>query len=476
MLIMTDPKMRITRTNSGDYAMKPVYADDHDPSDMVKDSEFEPINDFINTDQPIKDRIIADIFDVLYFGTKHEDDNDCSTADLRADIMNRKPPHYVLPLLEEVSSSGSQRELVWFTSISMIVQALDDHDNAMTAVDMFRTAYGTMRSIKDEDMRIEYQQWFASHLLRGPILQGPHYPEGFMMGPTSWSNDDDVEDLSKYGEYASLMGFNGLRDPVEDLLSADTVHSLCQIDGLRFCNSWFAVRTRPDTMSLSEALGRLPTMIGRIYDPSHDEELQRLLTWESIEHYADGSSFVPVCNDGLKSDLYVHSALSVVEDRNIDVDKVLAIFDSLVSEKRNAEDAELRSMIHMGRTGGDEFTLNEIHDKVEAVTLRYQDMDFMNAWVWLVNLYATILMHGKCENAMHVVILYECPVLNRQVLEKAVVYYHDGLPFGFIAESAMAFAPELGDIKDPITITNDGNGLFQQIRKAGNELYRIYRP
>lgn len=469
--MMTDPKMRITRTKSGDYAMEPVYADDHDPSDMVKDSEFEPINDFINTDQSIKDRIIADMFNVLYFGTKHEDVNDCSTAELRADIMGRRPPHYVLPLLEK----GSKRELVWFTSISMIVQALDDHDHAMTAANMFRTAYGTIRSIKDEDMRTEYQQWFARHLLRGPILQGPHWPEGFMMGPTSWSNDDEVEDLSKYGEYTNLMGFDGLRDPVEDLLSADTVHSLYQIDGMKFCNSWFAVRTRPDTMSLSEALDRLPSTIGRVYDPSHDEELQRFLTWESVEHYADGSSFVPVCNDGLKSDLYVHSALSVVEDRNIDVDKVLAIFDSLVSEKRSPEDAELRNMIHTGTAGGDEFTLDAIHDKVEAVALRYQDMDFMNAWVWLVNLYATILMHGKCENAM-LVILYDCPVLNHQALEKAVEYYNDGLPFGFIAESAMAFASGSGNIKDPITITNDGNGLFQQIRKAGNELYRIYRP
>lgn len=475
--MMTDPKMRITMTKSGDYAMEPVYADGHGPSDMAKDSEFEPINDFINTDQPIKDRIIADMFNVLYFGTKHEDDNDCSTAELRADIMGRRPPHYVLPLLEEGLSSGSKRELVWLASISRIVQALDDHDNAMTAANMFRTAYGTIRSIKDEDKdrRTEYQQWFARHLLRGPILQGPHWPEGFMMGPTSWSNDDEVEDLSKYDEYANLMGFNGLRDSVEDLLSADTVHSLCQIDGLVFCNSWFAVRTRPDTMSLSEALDRLPTMIGRVYDPSHDEELQRFLTWESVEHYADGSSFVPVCNDGLKSDLYVHSALSIIEDRNIDVDKVLAIFDSLVSEKRTPEDAELRSMIHTGKAGGDELTLDAIHDKVEAVALRYQDMDFMNAWVWLVNLYATILMHGECDNDM-LVILYECPVLNRQVLEKAVKYYHDGLPFGFIAESAMAFATELGNIKDPITITNDGNGLFQQIRKSGNELYRIYRP
>lgn len=469
--MMTDPKMRITRTKSGDYAMEPVYADDHDPSDMVKDSEFEPINDFINTDQSIKDRIIADMFNVLYFGTKHEDVNDCSTAELRADIMGRRPPHYVLPLLEK----GSKRELVWFTSISMIVQALDDHDHAMTAANMFRTAYGTIRSIKDEDRRTEYQQWFARHLLRGPILRGPHWPEGFMMGPTSWSNDDEAEDLSKYGEYASLMGFNGLRDPVEDLLSADTVHSLCQIDGMKFCNSWFAVRTRPDTMSLPEALDRLPFMIGRAYDPSHDEELQRFLTWESVEHYADGSSFVPVCNDGLKSDLYVHSALSVVEDRNIDVDKVLAIFDSLVSEKRSPEEAELRSMIHTGKAGGDEFILDAIHDKVEAVALRYQDMDFMNAWVWLVNLYATILMHGKCEYAT-LVILYDCPVLNHQVLEKAVEYYNDGLPFGFIAESVMAFASGSGDFKDPITITNDGNGLFQQIRKAGNELYRIYRP
>lgn len=470
MLIMTDPKMRITRTKSGDYAMKPVYAD-HDPSKMVKDNEFEPINDFINTDQPIKDRIIADMFNVLYFGTKHEDANDCSTAELRANVMGRRPPHYVLPLLEK----GSKRELVWFTSISMIVQALDDHDHAMAAAKMFRTAYGTIRSIKDEDRRTEYQQWFARHLLKGPILQAPHWPEGFMMGPTSWSKDDEVEDLSEYGEYAGLMGFDGLRDPVEDLLSADTVHSLCQIDSLRFCNSWFAVMTRPDTMSLSEALDRLPSMIGRIYDPSHDEELQRFLTWESVEHYADGSSFVPVCNDGLKSDLYVHSALSVVEDRNIDVDKVLAIFDSLVSEKRSPEEAELRSMIYTGKAGGDEFTLDAIHDKVEAVALRYQDMDFMNVWVWLVNLYATILMHGKCENAT-LVVLYECPVLNRQILGKAVEYYNDGLPFGFIAESAMAFASGSGDIKDPITITNDGNGLFQQIRKAGNELYRIYRP
>ena len=469
--MMTDPKMRITRTKSGDYVMKPVYADGHDPSNMVKDSGFEPINDFINTDQPIKDHIIANMFNVLCFGTKHEDANDCSTAELRADIMGRRPPHYVLPLLEK----GSQRELVWFTSISMIVQALDDHGHAMTASNMFRTAYGTIRSIKDEDRRTEYQQWFARHLLRGPMLQAPHWPEGFMMGPTSWSNDDEVEDLSEYGEYAGLMGFDGLRDSVEDLLSADTVHSLSQIDDLRFCNSWFAVRTRPDTMSLSEALDRLPSMIGRAYDPSHDEELQRFLTWESVEHYADGSSFVPVCNDSLKSDLYVHSALSVVEDRNIDVDKVLTIFDSLVSEKRNAEEDELRSMIHTGKAGGDEFTLDAIHDKVEAVALRYQDMDFMNAWVWLVNLYATILMHGKCDNAM-LVILYDCPVLNHQVLEKAVEYYHDGLPFGFIAESAMALVPELGDIKDPITITNDGNGLFQQIRKAGNELYRIYRP
>ena len=471
MLIMTDPKMRITRTKSGDYAMESVYADNHDPSDMVKDSEFDPINDFINTDQSIKDRIIADMFNVLYFGTKHEDVNDCSTAELRADIMGRRPPHYVLPLLEK----GSKRELVWFTSISMIVQALDDHGHAMTASNMFRTAYGTIRSIKDEDRRTEYQQWFARHLLRGPILQGPHWPEGFMIGPTAWSNDDEAEDLSEYGEYAGLMGFNGLRDSVEDLLSADTVHSLSQIDDLRFCNSWFAVRTRPDTMSLSEALDRLPSMIGKVYDSSHDEELQRFLTWESVEHYADGSSFVPVCNDGLKSDLYVHSALSVIEDRNIDVDKVLAIFDSLVSEKRTSEEAELRSMIHTGKAGGDEFTLDAIHGKVAAVALRYQDMDFMNAWVWLVNLYATILMHGKCENAM-LVVLYECPVLNHQMLEKAVEYYNDGLPFGFIAESAMAFAPELGDIKDPITITNDGNGLFQQIRKAGNELYRIYRP
>lgn len=471
MLRMTDPKMRITRTKSGDYAMKPIYTDDHDPSKMVKDSEFEPINDFINTDQPIKDRIIADMFNVLYFGTKHEDANDCSTAELRADIMGRRPPHYVLPLLEE----GSKRELVWFTSISMIVQALDDHDHAMTAANMFRTAYDAIRSIKDENRRTEYQQWFARHLLRGPILQAPHWPEGFMIGSLFFTDDKDTEDLSKYNEYSNLMGFAGLRDPVEDLLSADTVHSLCQIDDLRFCNSWFAVRTRPDTMSLSEALDRLPSMIGRIYDPSHDEELQRFLTWESVEHYADGSSFVPVCNDGLKSDLYVHSALSVVEDRNIDVDKVLAIFDSLVSEKRNAEEDELRSMIHTGKAGGDEFTLDAIHDKVEAVALWYQDMDFMNAWVWLVNLYATILMHGKCENTM-LVVLYECPVLNHQMLEKAVEYYNDGLPFGFIAESTMAFAPELGDIKDSITITNDGNGLFQQIRKAGNELYRIYRP
>lgn len=470
MLRMTDPKMRITRTKSGDYAMKPVYAD-HDPSKMVKDSEFEPINDFINTDQPIKDRIIADMFNVLYFGTKHEDANDCSTADLRADIMGRRPPHYVLPLLEE----GSKRELVWFTSISMIVQALDDHENATVVSKMFRVAYRVIRSIRDKDRRTEYQQWFAKHLLRGPILRGPHWPEGFMIGPLFFTDDKDTEDLSKYNEYANLMGFDGLRDPVEDLLSADTVHSLCQIDSLRFCNSWLAVRTRPDTMSLSEALDRLPSMIERVYDPSHDEELQRFLTWESVEHYADGSSFVPVCNDGLKSDLYVHSALSIIEDRNIDVDKVLDIFDSLVSEKRTQEEAELRNMIHTGEAGGDEFTLDAIHDKVEAVALRYQDMDFMNAWVWLVNLYATILMHGKCEYAM-LVILYECPVLNRQVLEKAVEYYNDGLPFGFIAESAMAFAPELGDIKDPITITNDGNGLFQQIRKAGNELYRIYRP
>lgn len=260
------------------------------------------LNEFINTDSPEKDRIITDVLNLIDYGSS-EDSNACGTAEQRVAVLSGPHDKAIMDMaIMDMAYSSLWNtctpEYVVAAMIANIMDTLVSKSNISMVRSILDTAESNLRSISDDEEKEEYRSWIVRHLVLGfdscsKSQDGSLFLDHFMMGGMIITNA-----FVNYSKYTKKFGYDSGRESIGDLLSVEAVHAMKGLDDLNFCNTGFAIMTRPRTVSLNDALDRLPDMLDSarsafVWSGKGKRRHSRLLTWDVIQH--DWS------NDGLDS-------------------------------------------------------------------------------------------------------------------------------------------------------------------------------
>jgi len=130
------------------------------------------------------------------------------------------------------------------------------------------------------------------------------------------------------------------------------------------------------------------------------------------------------------------------EDRNVNPDKVVELFESYVPNPIQGNPIITRFRNgNKKHNASAKYSLWYLMRNIVNLSIRTRDIGYMEAFAWLVNLYANLLDHSEVSNWG----VYKCPLLTSDMLPKAVAYYNDGLPFSFIVENLLALIAARND-------------------------------
>lgn len=337
--------------------------------------------------------------------------------------------------------------------------------------DLILTARDRIHSMANGVDRRRYARWFMSHLIGGSLFFISHEhnnPDRFddgagnpLCAPDSALMADfmigamDTPDW--HGDLvltALLLNItNASSDSIEDLLDPDNVLAFDRIEQHSRFNIGFALYTRPESMDLRTALSILPNRKAGIEDWIRNRRSSDygpvFETWDALTHDWDGTMFNVVMGKPHTWKkyyaipfIYSHAAAIMSDDRNVDPDKVVELFESYIPSPihGNPTITQFRNgnKKHNARAT---YSLWYLMRSIGDLSLHTRDIGYMEAFAWLVNLYTNLLDHSEVSNWG----VYKCPLLTSDMLPQAVAYYNDGLPFSFIIENLLALIAARND-------------------------------
>jgi len=421
------------------------------------------LDEFINTDNPEKDRIITDVLNLIDSGSS-EDSNSCGTAEQRVAVLVGPHNKAIMDMVPSSLRDSCTPEYVAAAIIINIMDTLVSKPNISTVRSILDTAGSNLRSISDDEEKEEYRSWFIRHLVLGfdtcsksqdASLFLDHFMIGGMIITDSFVN---------YSKYTKMFGYESNHDSIDDLLSVDTVHTMKRLDDLNFCNTGFAIMTRPQTLSLHDAMDRLPDMFKsarNTFGWSGKDDgwySSRLLTWDAIQHDWSNDGFdsnhkqavVSAFRknlDELDSSLYLQASVDVLDDGKVDADKVLAIFDDIVPKRPDSEKELLGKLLYYK----DEYGIDELNTHIKDIAIQHEDMDLLRAWAWLVHFYmglASMTVSRKFEHGQHEYMQYQLPIIDDDMLRKSVEAHNDGRSLSSIKDDLLGHADDGKEVVD----------------------------
>jgi len=260
-------------------------------------------------------------------------------------------------------------------------------------------------------------------------------------------------------------------DSIEELLDPENVLAFERIEQNSWFNIGFALYTRPESMDLRTALSILPNRKTGIEDWIRKRRASDygpvFETWAALTHDWDGTMFNVVMAKPhtwkkyyTKPLIYSHAAAIMFEYRNVDPDKVVELFESYVPNPIHGNPiiTQFRNRNNNKHYSNMSYSLWYLMKNIGDLSIRTRDIGYMEAFAWLVNLYANLLDHSEVSNWG----VYKCPLLTSDMLPQAVAYYNDGLPFSFIIENLLALIAARNDDElhfyDDVFIDNKNNG------------------
>lgn len=447
------------------------------------------LNEFINTDSPEKDRIITDVLNLIDSGSS-EDSNSCGTAEQRVAVLSG--PHdkdiMNMSIMDMAYSSlwnACTPEYVVAGMIANIMDTLVSKSNISMIRSILDTAGSNLRFISDDEEKEGYRSWVVRHLVLGfdscsKSQDNSFFLDHFMIGGLIITNS-----FVNYGKYTRMFGYDSCHESIDDLLSVDAVHAMKGLDDLNFCNTGFAIMTRPRTVSLHDALDRLPDMLDSAksafgWSGKNKRRHSRLLTWDVIQHdwSNDGldsnheqavvNTFRKSLNE-LDSSLYLQAAVDVLDGGKVDADKVLAIFDDIVPKRPDSEKDLLGKLLYYK----DEYGIDDLNTHIKDIAMKYEDMDLLRAWAWLVHFYMglasrTVPKEFKVDDNEYM--QYRLPAIDDDLLRKSVDAYNDGRPLPSIQDALLGHAD---DGKEAVDIVDGYNMLLNKQNMRPMIWYRI---
>lgn len=528
---------KAVKSTDGDYTVSTIHMDDKGnqvPIDK-KDNTLkvflgsifgkaveDALASFINDDDGRINETVKAMFDIAGIGIDrpgkaHNHDLDwfqhCGTPEAKAEaIGNLEAFTDCLPdVLRQVSiepiygnpayDSNETREAELVAPI-LILERTRQRD---LMEDLILTARDRIHDMANEVNRRRYARWFMGHLIGGSLFFISHkhddpdrlddgtgnplcapdsaFMADFMIGAmdtTDW-----------YGDWvltALLLNItNASSDSIEDLLDPDNVLAFERIERNSWLNIGFALYTRPESMDLRTALSILPNRKIGIENLVRNRRVPGyglvFETWEALTHDWEGTMFNVVMakpHTWAKyytiSMTYSHAAAMMSEDRNVDPDKVVELFESYVPKPIHGNPAITQFRNGNKNNARATYSLWYLMNNLDDLSIRTRDIGYMEAFAWLVNLYANLLGHSEVSNWG----TYKCPLLTSDMLPKAVAYYNDGLPFSFIVESLLALIAVRNDdelhyyVNVFIDNKNDDESIFlRHSTNNDNETYII---
>lgn len=512
---------KTVRNTDGSYTVSAIRMDDKGNQSPIdkKDNTLniflgsifgkaieDTLTSFINDDDGRVNETVKAMFDIAGIGIDrpdkaHNHDLDwvqhCDTPEAKAEaISNLDAFTDCLPdVLRQVSTcriltydSNETREAELVAPI-YILERTRQRD---LMEDLILAARDRVHSMANGVDRRRYARWFMSHLIGGSLFfiscrhdNSDRFDDGAgnpLCAPDSALMADfmigamDTPDW--YGDLVLIVLLlnitNASSDSIEDLLDPDNVLTFDRIEQHSRFNIGFALYTRPESMDLRTALSILPnrktgmeewirkrraTDYGLVFE-----------TWEALTHDWDGPTMFNIVmakphtwtKYHTTSVTYSHAAAMMSEDRNVDPDKVVELFESYVPKPIHGNPAITQFRNRNKHNAQAKYSLWHLMNTIDNLSIRTRDIGYMEAFAWLVNLYANLLDHSEVSNWG----VYKCPLLTSDMLPKAVAYYNDGLPFSFIIENLLALIAARNDdelhfyVNVSIDNKNDDESIF----------------
>lgn len=493
---------KVVRNTNGSYTVSTIHMDDKGnqvPIDK-KDNTLkvflgsifgkaveDALTSFINDDDGRVNETVKAMFDIASIGIdrpgkNHNHDLDwfqhCGTPEAKAEaISNLDAFTDCLPgVLRQVSieyiygnpayDSNETREAELAAPI-FILECTRQRD---LMEDLILTARDRVHSMANGTERRRYARWFMGHLIGGGLSFISHKHDNparldvkgntlctsdnalmadFMIG--AMDNPDWHGDL--FLTVLSLNITNAHSDSIENLLDPENVLAFERIERNSWFNIGFALYTRPESMDLRTALSILPNRKTGIEDWVKNKRTSDyglvFETWDALTHDWDGTMFNVVMAKPHTSTkyytismIYSHAAAIMSEDRNVDPDKVVELFESYVPNPIHGNPIITRFRNgNKKHNASAKYSLWYLMSTIGNLSVHTEDIGYMESFAWLVNLYANLLDHSEVSNWG----VYKCPLLTSDMLPKAVAYYNDGLPFSFIIENLLALIAARND-------------------------------
>lgn len=447
------------------------------------------LNEFINTDSPEKDRIITDVLNLIDSGSS-EDSNSCGTAEQRVAVLSGPHNKAIMDIVYSSLRNTCTPEYVVAAMMANIMDTLVSKSNIGTVRSILDTAGSNLRSISDDEEKEEYRSWFVRHLVLGfdscsKTQDASLFLDHFMICGMIITNS-----FVNYSKYTRMFGYDSERESIRDLLSVDAVHVMKRLDDLNFCNAGFVIMTRPQTVSLHDALDRLTDMFNSArntfgWNEKGDGHSNRLLAWDVIQHDWSNDKFdsnhkqavvsaFRKSLDELDSSLYLQAAVDVLDGGKVDADKVLAIFDDIVPKRPDSEKDLLGKLLYYK----DEYGIDDLNTHIKDIAIQYEDMDLLRAWTWLVHFYmglASMTVSRKIEHGQHEYMQYQLPIIDDNMLRKSVEAHNDGRSLSSIQDTLLGHAD---DGKEAVDIVGKKYNMLLDDGELDPMIwYRIpYRP
>ena len=369
--------------------------------------------------------------------------------------------------------------------------------------DLILTARDRVHDMANDVDRRRYARWFMGHLIGGSLFFISHKhdnPARLDDGTGNLCTPDNalmadfmigaMDTPDWYGDLfltVLLLNItNAHSDNIEELLDPENVLAFERIERNSWLNIGFALYTRPESMDLRTALSILPNRKAGIEDWIRNRRTSDyglvFETWEALTHDWEGTMFNVVMAKPhtwtkyyTTSMTYSHAAAMMSDDRNVDPDKVVKLFESYVPNPIHGNPVITQFRNGNKQNASARYSLWYLMDTIGNLSIRTGDIGYMEAFAWLVNLYANLLDHSEVSNWG----TYKCPLLTSNMLPKAVAYYNDGLPFSFIIENLLALIAARNDelhfyVDVFINNENDDESIFpRHSTNNDNETYVI---
>ena len=522
---------KAVRNMNGSYTVSTIHRDDKGNQSPIdkKDNTLkvflgsifgkaveDALTSFINDDDGRVNETVKAMFDIAGIGIdrpgkNHNHDLDwfqhCGTPEAKAEaISNLDAFTDCLPgVLRQVSicrsltyDSNETREAELVAPIC-ILERTRQRD---LMEDLILTARDRIHSMVNDVDRRRYARWFMGHLIGGSFFFISHKhdnPDRLTDGagnPLCTPDNALMADFmigamdtpDWYGDLVLLVLLlnitNDHSDSIEELLDPENVLAFERIERNSWLNIGFALYTRPESMDLRTALSVLSNRKTGIEDWIRSRRVPGyglvFETWEALTHDWDGTMFNVVMAKPhtetkyyITSVTYSHAAAIMSDNRNVDPDKVVELFESYVPKPIHGNPAITQFRNGNKNNAEVSYSLWYLMNNLDDLSIRTRDIGYMEAFAWLVNLYANLLDHSEVSDWG----VYKCPLLTSDMLPKAVAYYNDGLPFSFIIENLLTLIAARNDdelhfyVDVVISNENDDERIFpmHSTNKWGND-------